>query len=56
MANGFVNSTDNYEQEEEMLPQEKVVQVQSKKYETEKKVEDKLQVNIFDLLGFIDDD
>ncbi|SFD25546.1 hypothetical protein [Ruminococcus albus] len=56
MANGFVNSTDNYQQEEEFDPQEKVVQVQTRKYETEKKVEEKFQVNIFDLLGFIDED
>lgn len=56
MANGFVNSTDSFQQEEECRAQEAKPQKLNTTAEKKSIVDDKLQVNIFDLLGFIDED
>ena len=56
MANGFVNSTDSFQQEEEFMAQEEKPQILNRTAEKKSIVEEKLQVNIFDLLGFIDED
>ena len=55
MANGFVNSTDNYQEETD----DDVYEAKNsiiRKYEAKQKVEEMFQEKIFGLLGLIDDD
>ncbi|MBR0530059.1 MAG: hypothetical protein IJJ76_09915 [Ruminococcus sp.] len=58
MANGFVNSTDNFQEEEEVSTYKENTNdlVFTKKQGAAQKVEEKFQKKIFDLLGFIDED
>lgn len=58
MANGFVNSTDNFQEEEEVSTYKESTNdlVFTKKQGAVQKVEEKFQKKIFDLLGFIDED